>query len=98
MSSLSSSSTLDEIVASYADSASYAEDASAAKCRAFLTACRLLLVKRPSRVRHGGGEEIELDLALVANQLTEANRWLVANGGSEYGGGYIHPDMTDFRG
>jgi hypothetical protein len=44
MATLDSTSTLSEILAAYADNASYAEDGSATKARSFITACRLLLI------------------------------------------------------
>ena len=43
MSTLNGSSTLAQVQAAYDDNASYAEDSSVSKCRAFLTACRILL-------------------------------------------------------
>lgn len=76
MATLSSSSTIDEIVAAYMDNASYDEDGSVAKARTFITACRLLLVKRPQRYRGLDGTEIELDLELIERQLAEARTWL----------------------
>ena len=83
MSSLSSTSTLAEINAAYADNASYLEDNSPAKARAFVTACRLLVLKLPKRTSKGGrgqGEEVELDPRLLAEQITEAKRFLTAAG------------------
>ena len=79
MSSLSSTSTLAEVKAAYADNASYLEDGSAAKARAFITACRLLLLMLPKRAVKGGrtsGEEIELDPSQLAGQIAEAQRFL----------------------
>jgi hypothetical protein len=101
VSTLSSTSTLDQIKAAYADNASYAEDASTTKAKAFITACRLLLLKLPKRAVHGGrggGEEIELDLTLIAEEMKQANAWLSAAATIEYGGaGYVHVDVGDFR-
>jgi len=78
MSTLNSASTLADIKASYADNASYAEDGSPAKARAFITACRLLLLKLPKRASKGGGqgEEIELESRLFAEEIAEAKRYL----------------------
>ena len=42
MSTLDSTSTLGQVESAYADNASYAEDNSVDKARAFVTACRLL--------------------------------------------------------
>ena len=80
MATLTSASTLAEIKAAYADNASYLEDGSATKARAFITACTLLLLRLPKRVSKGGGqgEEIELDPQLLADQIGEAKRYLSA--------------------
>ena len=48
MSTLTSASTLAQVQAAYADNASYVEDNSVAKCRAFITACTILLLKLPA--------------------------------------------------
>ena len=83
MSSLNSASTLQEVLDSYAENASYEEDNSPAKAAAFVTACRLLLLLLPKRAVKGGrtsGEEVELDITVVQTQLQEARRWLSVNG------------------
>ena len=54
MSALSSSSTLVQVENAYDDNASYAEDESVAKCRAFLTACRILLRRMPAQTGAAG--------------------------------------------
>lgn len=100
MSTLSSASTIAQIKASYADNASYLEDGSVAKCKAFITACVLLLQKLPSKATHGGvgAESIELDLAVLQGELNSARQWLAANGGTSVGGaGVRYADLGDFR-
>jgi hypothetical protein len=106
-STLSSASTLQQVLDSYDDNASYAEDGSIPKCKAFATACRIILRRRPKRARAGGasgqGEEIELDLTLIQKELDKAEAWLSTNGGTPVvagagGGGYLHVDLRDFRG
>ena len=94
MSTLDSSSTLAEIKAAYADNASYQEDASVSKARAFATACRLLLMKLPKRMAQGAGEEIELDLGLIRQELNTATGWLSANSTS---GAIKHVSFENFR-
>ena len=78
MSTLNSASTLAQIEASYADNASYAEDNSVAKCRAFITACRLLVLKYP---RSTGTPQAELTTAidLVQKEKKAAEEWLEAH-------------------
>lgn len=97
MSMLSSSSTLAEIVAAYADNASYEEDSSASKAAAFITACRLLLLKIPKRTKHAGGSEIEVDPAQVREEMAAARNWSAANGGTSGSGGYRHASFENFR-
>ena len=55
MSTLSSSSTRADVEAAYADDASYAEDASVPNARAFVTACRLLILKYSREHEHAAG-------------------------------------------
>lgn len=75
---LDSSSTLDQIKDAYADNASYAEDGSATKAKAFITACRLLLLKLPN-VASKGGESLEFDRSLLRDQIEDASRFVAAN-------------------
>jgi len=98
MSTLTSSSTLDEVKAAYIDNASYAEDSSVAKARAFITACRILLMRLPKRVSRGGGEEIELNPERIQAELRAAQQYVNANAGVGDGGaGVRHVDFTGFR-
>jgi hypothetical protein len=100
MSTLSSTSTRAEVLAAYADNASYEEDASIAKAQAFITAVRILLSPKHlvQRVAHGGrsAEEVELDLALLREELKAAQGWLAGALAAD-SGAVIHADVTDFR-
>jgi len=98
MSSLTSASTLAQIKAAYADNASYQEDADVAKARAFVTACRLLLLKTPSKVMHGKAGGIEFSVASIQQQLDAANRWLACSLAAADGGGITFPSFDGFRG
>lgn len=97
MSTLSSASSVTQIKAAYADNASYAEDNSASKAAAFITACRLLILKLPSRAKQGAGFEVELDLTLIRSEMAEAKRWLDIHGTSSASGGVRHADFATFR-
>jgi len=101
VSTLNSNSTLDEIQASYADNASYEEDGAATKARAFITACRLLVLKLPKRSAVGGGgagaQELELDVPLIQGEMAAAKAWLAANDTATNTGQTKHVDFTDFR-
>jgi hypothetical protein len=93
MSTLSSASTLDQVRNSYADNASYAEDESQAKARAFITACRILLLKLPKRAAHGRGNEVELDPRLIAEEMRRAQAWLASSSDNAI----KHVSFEDFR-
>ena len=74
MSILISSSTVAQIEALYADNASYAEDNSVAMCWAFITVCRLLVLKCP---RSTGTPQAGLTTAidLVQKEKAAAGKW-----------------------
>ena len=78
MSILNSASTLPQIEAEYDTNASYAEDNSVAKCRAFITACRFLLRRYPKST---GTPQAELTTAidLVQKEKAAAEMWLEAH-------------------
>lgn len=82
---LSSASTLAEVKASYMDNASYEEDGSVSKARAFITACRLLAMMLPTGVGQGSAR-VELDPKLIADQQKAAQSWLDANATAADGG------------
>jgi hypothetical protein len=93
MSTLSSSSTLTQIKNAYLDNASYAEDASVTKARAFITACRILLLRLPKRAAHGRGNEVEMDPRLIAEEMRSAQRWLVSSSDNAI----KHLSLEEFR-
>jgi hypothetical protein len=99
MSTLDSQSSLDDVRAAYADNASYQEDGSAAKCRAFMTACRLLLLHLPKRMAHGGrgNEEIEMDLTVIQAEIREARQWLAVYGAAEAAARATFSSFENFR-
>lgn len=78
MSDLSSANNIGEIKAAYANNASYVEDGSPAKARKFITACRMLIMRLPKRVSVGGGqgEEVELEVRTLQDQIGDAQRFL----------------------
>lgn len=101
MSTLNAASTRADVLSAYANNASYEEDASIDKCRAFITAVRILLSPKHlvKRTAHGGrsGEEVELDLTILRQELQDAREWLAAAGAAEDGSAVIHADFTGFR-
>lgn len=100
MSTLSGTSTTAQVLTAYGDNASYEEDASTAKCQAFITAVRLLLSPKHSFKRsvHGGrgGNEIELDTMTLRQELETARHWLAARQAADRGA-VTHFDATGFR-
>lgn len=79
MSTLSSASTLEQIQAAYDDTASYEEDGSESKCRAFITAARMLLNRYPLEAAHAGGPSLRLPVESIRAELNEARSWLSAH-------------------
>lgn len=97
MSALSSSSSLDDVIDAYLDNASYEEDASVSKARAFVTACRILLVKLPMRSTHGRGGSIEFKPETLQAALKAAQAWIQTQPGDGGQGGVRHLDFSGFR-
>src|SRR4051812_46733326 len=84
MSTLSSSSTLTQVEAAYDDNASYAEDGSVAKAKAFITACRMLIRRLPAEA--GTREShVRLNPDLIRKEMDEARAWVAANDTSSSG-------------
>ncbi len=78
MSTLSSASTDAQVFAAYDDNASYSEDASVPKAKAFLTACRFLLRRMPKRAGSGNAD-LELNPDLIQEEMAQARTWLETN-------------------
>ena len=99
MSTLSSTSTLAEIQASYDDNASWFEDNSVSKARAFATAVRMLIRRTAKRASTGGGtgEMVEMDTAQLREELKDVVEWLSANDGDRAGPSVRFVSFEDFR-
>lgn len=78
MSTLSSTSTLAQIEAAYVDNASYAEDASVTKAKAFITACRILLLKLPKEAGTRDSRTA-FNSDLIQREMETAQEWVSAN-------------------
>lgn len=96
MSTLSSASTLDQIKASYLDNGSYLEDSDVTKCKAFITACRLLLLKLPQSARKGDSE-LTLSISSIQSELKFAKQWLATANAAAAGGGIRYADFSNLR-
>ena len=95
-STLTSSSTLAQIQASYVDNASYAEDSSPTKAAAFVTACRILLLKLPAEAQQSGRMRARLDenLRQIKAEMDVAKTWLASNTSVNR---HIHANLNDYR-
>jgi hypothetical protein len=94
MSSLSSSSTDQQVWDAYDDNASYEEDASVTKAKAFITACRILLRRRPARI---SAEGVSTDFVSVENAMNDAREWVALNNTTSNGGSVRHLDFRNLR-
>jgi len=90
---LSSASTDDEVCAAFDDNASFEEVSSAAKAIAFVTACRILLRRRPIQMSMGN-QSTQFDASFIANEMARANKWLATNRAASGSG----VRFLDFRG
>lgn len=75
MSTLTSASTDAAVQAAYDDNASYDEDASVAKAKAFITAARILL-RRSYQSLSDGGSSMQQKIDLLKDEIAEAKQWL----------------------
>ena len=87
-----STSTLAQVQAAYDDNANYAEVASVAKARAFVTACRILLRRVPGRMSTAG-DSLDLNASLIRAEMADAKNFIAAN----RAGSVRHVDFRGFR-
>lgn len=95
MSSLSSTSTDEEVWQAFDDNASFEEDVSASKAAAFVTACLILLRRRP-QMSHVDGTQVAFEAGVISAELARARRWL-ANNRTEAAGGVRYLDFSGIR-
>lgn len=96
MSTLSSSSTWTEVKAAYDDNASYEEDGSASKARAFITACRIILRRLATRAQNGD-QEVEFNTNLIQEEMKAAKTFVTTVDPSTNTGGVTFASFSDFR-
>lgn len=96
MSTLSSSSTIAQIKASYDDNASYEEDASVSKAKAFITACRLLIRQTPTELAKASGR-VQIDVKLIQEEMNEARDFVSSYDTSDSSGADTRVRHADFR-
>lgn len=97
MSTLSSASTDQQVWNAYDDNASYAEDASVSKAKSFITACRILLRRRPTAMTVDGNV-VAFSASSIEKELEDAQHWLAQNNTSANGGSIRYLDFSNLRG
>tara|TARA_Y100001963_G_C6767203_1_gene442967 strand:- start:1467 stop:1760 length:294 start_codon:yes stop_codon:yes gene_type:complete len=75
---LNSKSTDQQVWDAFDDNAAYEELDSVANAKSFITACLILLRRRPKRVRTDGVSELEFDADSIKDELQQARRWVSA--------------------
>lgn len=90
-------STLPDARAAYLANADYAEVGSAVKARAFIVACRALLILQPMRSM-ATSHQVEFNPSLIERELKEAKTWLALNGTNANTGGMGRAKYLDLSG
>lgn len=93
MSTLSSASTNAQVWGSYDDNASFEENSSPAQALAFITACVILLRRRPSQIT-ADGQTLQFEEGAIRGELKRARRWLAMNNSN---GGARFMDFSELR-
>lgn len=71
---------MDQLLAEYSDTSLYdTSEGSVALAERFVVVCRILLVKLAQRSRHSGGEEIELSITGLREDIKAAKDYISAN-------------------
>lgn len=99
MSAVSSSSTDAQVIAAIEDNASYREDESEPKCRAYITACRIYLRRNLITQVSTDGTSTTINSQLIRDELQTAIKWLdaFAAGGLGSTGRVRHYSVQSFR-
>lgn len=92
MSTINSTSTDADIRAAYLDNCTYSEDGSVDKAKAFVSACRAMIV-RGITVIDQAGERLEMSPPALQREITEANRFVGLNSA----GRTVFRDLRSFR-
>ena len=88
---LDSTTTFTQAVASYKTNASYEEEGSVSKAKAFITAVRHLLIT-PQKINHSNREELEHNMVIWREELKAAQQFVARDSGS-----VRHYDLSEFR-
>lgn len=97
MSSLNNASTTAQVKASYDDNASYEEDLSVSKAKAFITACIILRRRLPFRESHAGAD---MTIQSLTEEIAQARQFVSDNDTSDPpnpNGAVKFPSFEGFR-
>ena len=100
MSTISSASTDTQVRAAIDDNASYEEDESLSKCRAYITAVRIWVRRLSEKKKTAdAGTDIEVEISALSKELENARTWLVENGGESDSQGtqFSYADASGYR-
>jgi hypothetical protein len=84
MATITSASTRAQVLDAIADNASYSEDGSVSKCRAYITALRVFLRRWAFEETRSGGHYLRYNTANAEGDLHQAEAWLRIH--TDYGG------------
>lgn len=101
---ISSASTNAEVLAEAEDNADYSSAGSVAKCKAFIHAAKILILRRPGTIADAHGRQLSFSLIFLDREVQRAEDWLAraggADGSSSYGNrraGVVHKSLEGFR-
>jgi hypothetical protein len=99
MSTLSSASTDAQVKAAIDDNASYEEDASVSKAKAYVTAVRIWIRRLAERAKIDRDQKkIEADIEAFKSELETAREWLADNDeGEDFETQRSYADMSNLR-
>ena|ERR1035437_6620538 len=96
---LAATSTVADIEGAYLDNMGYDANGNVAQCRAFISACRGLLLRRPETASRGASDSSQSfawSMESIRRELDAARQWL-AFAPSANCGNVVHPDFSDLR-
>jgi len=97
---LTSSNTIADIENAYLDNSNYEAAASVTMCQAFLQACRMLLLRRPSEVRRGAKGSTfstSFDMNIIRQEMLAAKQWMSFSPAAQVDGGVVFPSFQEAR-
>jgi len=95
---LTSASTLSDIIAEIVTTADYEAEQDAAKAARHLTALNVYLIKAPDTSTDHEGRSLKLNAAIADGMRKEVRAWLAIHGATRRDGARVlHSDFRNFR-